>query len=439
MKKNNYTGYKRKMRQLKSIAKQLKQALHMPSQEVDLLISRAKRLVNELRQVFAGWQLKKVLGPACFLVGISFANTGSAQNFLAPVQNPFGLTMVTYNSNPAFVDLDNDGDFDLMVGSYNGDFNYFENSGTSGAPSFTTAAQVNSFGLTAGYYFATPAFADIDNDGDKDMISTEYGGNFNYYENTGTATAPTFTASVQNPFGLAAVNIFGTPTFGDLDNDGDKDLMVGEVGGNMQYFQNIGTATAPSFTAAVQNPFGLTAVGSGTAPISSPEFIDLDTDGDLDLMVNDNNGDFQYFENMGTAASPSFAAPLTNPYNLVAVNKYAMMSFADLDNDGDKDLMVGDYDGNLNYFENAIPLGIKSTTAKNDMRIYPNPATDYVQITGEWVPYIAKVEVMDISGRTVITQNSAKPLQVKELAAGIYTVKITHQNGSFEVKKLQKQ
>lgn len=440
--KHSYTTHKRKLRQLKSLSKRIKQmqASVSVSAELENLISRVKRLVNELRNVFAVWQLKKVLGAAALFAGITFTNTAKAQNFAAVQQNTFGLTAVNYNSSPAFVDLDNDGDLDLMVGGYYGDWNYFQNTGTAAAPAFG-AAQSNPFGLTATYYFATPSFVDLDNDGDKDMISSEIYGNFQYFMNTGTASAPAFAAPTQNPFGLAAVNLFGFPSFGDLDNDGDKDLLVGEVGGNILYFQNTGSATAPAFGAAQTNPFGLTALGTATNSIAAPTFIDMDGDGDLDVMATDTNGDFYYFANTGSVTSPTFATSVMNPFSLTAVNGYAMMSFADIDNDGDKDLMCGDYDGNLNYFERLNATGIKSQemTEATSLHVFPNPAVESFTISGPWTEFITSVEIMDVTGKVCAQyKGNSKQISVKDLAQGVYTVKITHENGSYEVKKLQK-
>lgn len=439
---NNYTSHRRKLRQLKSLSKRLKLALNSSSasEELESLIAKVKRLVNELRNVFAVWQLKKVLGAAALVLGISFSNDVSAQNFSAVQQNTFGLAAVNYNSAPAFVDLDNDGDLDLMVGEFYHNFKYFQNTGTAAAPVYG-AAQTNPFGITAVYYMASPAFADLDNDGDKDMISCEAYGNFQYYQNTGTATAPSFSAAAQNPFGLTAVNFWGFPTFGDLDNDGDKDLLVGENGGSFRYFQNTGSATTPAYGAPSTNPFGLTAIGSGTTANVCPSFIDMDGDGDLDVMATDATGNFQYFKNNGTAASPVFAAMLTNPFGLAAVNGYAMMSFADLDNDGDKDLMAGDYDGSMNYFQRINSVGIKSQEeiAATSVIIYPNPSVDFIEVKGSWADYVSNVEIMDVTGKVCGVYTGAnKIISVKELAVGVYTVKITHENGSFEVKKLQK-
>ena len=106
------------------------------------------------------------------------------------------------------------------------------------------------------------------------------------------AATPHFT---QFPLGLTNVGRSSSPAFADLDGDGDLDAFLGESYGTTRFFQNTGSSAAPAFAAASANPFGLADVGFN----SSPTFADLDGDGDLDTFIGELYGNTFFFDNTG--------------------------------------------------------------------------------------------------------------------------------------------
>ena len=121
-------------------------------------------------------------------------------------------------------------------------------------------------------YSSTPSFADLDGDGDLDAVVGSNYGTLHYFENTGSAMAPAFTerTGAANPFNGVNVGFSSAPSFADLDGDGDLDAVVGANDGTLHYFENTGTAIAPAFTArtGAANPFNGVDVGAPARPAS---------------------------------------------------------------------------------------------------------------------------------------------------------------------------
>lgn len=329
----------------------------LPANKRKSFVHRLRRLVRQLKLDLSGLNLRPAMLGALAALGIGITTQkAKAQNFLPQVQNAFNLTNIGYyEAKPALVDIDGDGDLDLFSGSSDGIVFYFENIGTPMVPSFDTI-QANPFGITGGTYYTAPTFKDMDNDGDFDLFLGEaYPISLLYFENTGTNTAPAFAAAAVNPFGLDFTNLGlayayeAKPAAVDLDGDGDFDLLVTEAYGNIIYFENTGNNMAPAFATGLLNQFGLTQ----QPYYASPTVGDLDTDGDLDVGIWTNNGNLNYFENTGTVMAPAFAAPVTNPFGIQPGYYYTGAALGDLDGDGDLDLIMGNGTGDLFYQENA--------------------------------------------------------------------------------------
>ncbi len=333
----------------------------------------------------------KMATAAASLVLTLNATSANGQTFIAPVTNPYGLTSVaTYRSAPAFADLDNDGDLDMMSGEgYYGNFEYFENTGSATVPAFGSV-QVNPFGLSdLGYYSRnTPTFGDLDGDGDFDMMvgSRNGYGDIYYFENTGDATNPAFAAPVTNGFGITIPTITYTygyysytysladdsdPALVDIDADGDLDMYVGNSNdGDVYFYENTGTALIPSFDTPVI-----------TLNISSyditPDFADIDGDGDFDLFGGEEYGNIYYSENTGTNLAPVFASAVMNPFtDLQNVGENTNIALADLDDDGDVDIMLGEFNGDFFYFEQCTaPVAPVNSTPVADLSICNGEST----------------------------------------------------------------
>lgn len=227
--------------------------------------------------------------------------------------------------NHAYIDVDNDGIKDLIVEA-NGFENYhdgvwfYKNNGTNSVPNF--AFQSTSFLVDQMIDVgegSCPALFDADNDGLQDLVIGNYGisqnggggiyiSGLHLYKNTGTPSSPEFELVDSDYAGINALNITGPlfPTFGDLDGDGKVDMIFGEADGKIQFFHNTGGSPANFIHS------GINYMGIDVGNSSTPQLIDLNRDGKLDLVIGEQSGNINYFENIGTPTVPFFANLPTN-------------------------------------------------------------------------------------------------------------------------------
>ena len=273
--------------------------------------------------------------------------------------------MWAFNSSPSFADLDGDGDLDAVIGAQDGTLHYFQNTGSATVPAFTEqTGAANPFNFVDVGTRSTPSFVDLDGDGDLDAVVGEEYGTLHYFENTGSAVAPAFTelTGAANPFDGVDVGFNARPSFADLDGDGDLDAIVGELTAPCAISR---TPARPPHRPSANAPAPpIRSTASIVGVLSKPSFADLDGDGDLDVVVGERYGALHYFLNTGAGfaqvvdvTAQNDAATLSaDVRNLTEANTAAAISSSGT-------LTITDPDGPATFVAQAGTVGLYGTFA----------------------------------------------------------------------------
>ncbi len=273
---------------------------------------------------------------------------GAGGTFEAVTRRLIRTLDVGAESLPAFSDLDRDGDLDFLISNKiepgetrTGRLFVYENTGSSTAPEFQARGPVAGF---PDAYHLAPAFGDLDGDGDEDMLLGEWRDQIAYYRNDGPG------AGGPSPRWMLVDSVAArltrgrntTPHLADLDGDGDLDLLVGESSGAINYYANVGGPRSPRFQ-LVSDEFQGIDVGRRSVPVT----LDVDGDGDLDLIVGSEVSGLLLYRNEGSRTDPVFVETVPFPYQ---VPTFSAPAFADLDGDGLRDLVLGGGGGGLTVY-----------------------------------------------------------------------------------------
>ncbi len=184
--------------------------------------------------------------------------------------------------------------------------------------------------------------------------------------NVGDDETPKYEKPFQVKAAAASIEVFGwpSPNFADFDGDGDLDLLCGEFLDGFTYFENVGTRTRPEYAAGNRLKTADDRPLTMDLQMITPTAIDWDGDGDLDLIVGDEDGRVALVENSGglrADRSPQFLTPryFQQEADDLKFGALATPVGFDWDGDGDFDLVSGDTAGNLGFFENLSGPGVE--------------------------------------------------------------------------------
>jgi hypothetical protein len=353
------------------------------------------------------------------------------------------------SSYPAAFDYNNDGLMDLVVGNYGYYDNtidqyvsrlmLLENIGTITNPEFKLVdsdyLKLSQLGFKETIY---PAFGDIDNDGDVDLIVGDLNGNLHYFENTGgsgVANLQLKASLLKDDLGNTIdVGLFAYPFLFDVDNDGDLDLIIGERRGKLSFYENIGELWAPKFKFITDSWGGVDVKQSGFVEGHSKPCLFRDRAGEVQLFVGSEEGVIHHYNNIKGNLLGTFNEEEYSVANINLGRNSALMLY-DYNDDGKYDMIVGNVRGGLVYYNGLTEtVGTKELTNLS-FKLFPNPTSGRVSFE---FTETTSVEIYSIEGKLHKQFQLERGVHSIELnlPKALYFVKVSVSNGASSTVKL---
>lgn len=328
-----------------------------------------------------------------------------SQNFLQDEMLDFGS-----GAYPTIYDWDGDGLKDIIIGNYGyyqysyydeamflhsvfqSRIDFYRNTGTAENPSFQLMIKNLGDLWKENLIAIAPAIGDLDGDGDPDILTGNSDGRLIYSKNLGDGAFEI----IDNNYLDIDVEDFSYPQLFDLDNDGLLDLIIGEKRGNINYYHNEGSIQNPDFVFVTDSlgKVNVTDYSLSYFGYSTPYFFRM-ADGTTKLVVGSELGLIHYYEDIDDNLDGKF----TLSENLSQLLDTSDISFdrgfrtaaaiGDFNSDDQIEMLVGNWSGGLEFFGSmpeVLPGWDENYSKQNILNVYPNPASDFVTIeilTGE--------------------------------------------------------
>jgi hypothetical protein len=362
---------------------------------------------------------------------------------------------------PVFADINLDGLQDLVIGNYGyyisswydasmtlhseyaGRMALFLNTGQADKPVFDFVTDdfgsIRQMDILGPY----PAFGDIDSDDDADMIVGRDNGTLLFYRNCSCLGNPEDFQLEDTNYQDIDVGEFSTPFLYDIDEDGLIDLIIGERGGNLNFYKNTGDPFEPEFT-LVTDSLGKVLVTDFNVSYDgySTPYIFRGADGMMRLLSGSEQGEIFCFTDIEGNLAGKFTRTdalwqEVDSLEFEILNGYrTSAAIADLNDDDYLDLMTGNFSGGLNYYSTSLHPEVSMETPEEvlppgpGLEIYPNPASGriYLKHSGNLEGFLDYM-IYDITGRLRMQgQQDMAPggsIDVSVLPPGIYLLKLS--------------
>lgn len=337
---------------------------------------------------------------------------------------------------PVFVDVNNDGLMDMVIGA-RGEFlgtsafkpslSLYLNTGSADSPAFQLEDEnwLDLQALGFGQY-AHPSFGDLDGDGDADLVVGDNSGRVHWFENTAGTNSPmslAYMGFLDDNLGTLNVGQAAAPQLYDLDGDGRQDLVVGERNGNLNYYKNNTGSNAFNFELITESLGELTTVEPGFfIGNSSPHFFNFE--GTTYLLLGTERGRLHLYSGIEGNELGAYTLETLQAFGVDAGEK-SRPFVIDIDNDGLNDIFCGSIGGGVLLFSGDATSHASRGEARQGMLVYPNPASDFLRVEGSLTADHGQYVIYDVTGRVVNAgQYRGETIDISSLRPGIYILEV---------------
>ena len=323
-----------------------------------------------------------------------------------------GVNVQSGWSAPVFGDLDKDGDIDVVVGSADGTISYFENHSYLNARFTRHSGDKNPFDKIDAGMDSQPALVDLDKDGDLDLVIGYYCQNkstaFLYYVNKSKGSNLHFEKATTNPFKsikTEGTDIITSPAFVDIDGDGDFDLIASTAKSKFRLYRNETNVNSDIQFSLDNKGIGKTLPTFESRNVS-PLFCDINNDGLKDFVFSSDGGEIFYCVRESNSFGPRTKYKLSLGDVDFGRDSGFNLAYADLDNDGIEDMYLGNREGSILkcflLYESRSPLFVERLTTSS---ISVNGVTNLIGATT--ISDLTTTNIANLNGGTKTTDLTA--------------------------------
>jgi hypothetical protein len=364
-------------------------------------------------------------------------------------------------SYPMLFDYNKDGKLDLLIGSdgyrqssglLRSRMSLYKNTSTPGNPAF--ALETTDFMGMYAYNFQgiAPAAGDIDFDGKADLVIGHTDGTLSYFQNTAATDA------VQPVWALTllqltdengdTINAGGNaaPFIYDIDKDGKKDLVIGNLYGYLDYYQNVATTPGAIKLRHIKDRLGNAkadpsqVIGNYSVPFIGK----IDSTGNDYILLGSNSGNLYRYTGFQTGDTTINYTLLESQYSYIdtTYNFYnhpgeaygvyggrrTAVTVGDLDSSGSYSMIVGNVKGGVEFYKRKVyTVNIPNLDEENgSILLYPNPAEHSIHISWNGILHPeVEISIISADGRKCYTGKAHSGMghtsvSVESLANGVY-------------------